>query len=293
MLNMADESIFEKVLRVENKDIFIDLKKNKNGTYLKISERNGGTRNTILIPASGLERLHKVLEEAVVSAKEKGGVSPRVRKSRPEDPETRSRSVYVSGISWTTGDDELQAHMSQAGGVVKATVLRIKEKRSLGCGLVEYQTRDQALHAIKTMNDTELGGRKIHCREDRDQDAEAEGEERVVVEEVTPAPASSEAKGSKKERKERAPKAPAADKILEANKVFCTNLSWDTTPDELSLYFSQIGIVADAEIMSRNGRSLGCGVVEFGEDAAVPVAIAALNSTELKGRVIVVREYYQ
>ena len=45
---LTDDTIFERVLRVENKDIFVDLKKNKNGTYLKISERNGRNRSTVL-----------------------------------------------------------------------------------------------------------------------------------------------------------------------------------------------------------------------------------------------------
>jgi hypothetical protein len=54
---------------VENKDVFVDLKKNGNGVYLKLSERNGKVKNTILIPASGIIRLKNILEEvAVVSA---------------------------------------------------------------------------------------------------------------------------------------------------------------------------------------------------------------------------------
>ena len=48
MMALTDDTIFERVLRVENKDIFVDLKKNKNGTYLKISERNGRNRSTVL-----------------------------------------------------------------------------------------------------------------------------------------------------------------------------------------------------------------------------------------------------
>jgi hypothetical protein len=48
---------------VENKDIFVDLKKNRGGVYLKISERNGNGRNTVLMPASGIAKLKAVLEE--------------------------------------------------------------------------------------------------------------------------------------------------------------------------------------------------------------------------------------
>lgn len=58
-------TIFHHVTRVENKDIFVDLKKNSNGVYLKLSERNGKSRKTILIPASGIGRLKSVLEEVL------------------------------------------------------------------------------------------------------------------------------------------------------------------------------------------------------------------------------------
>ena len=39
------------------------MKRNKSGTYLKISERNGTARNTVLIPASGIPRLKRVLDD--------------------------------------------------------------------------------------------------------------------------------------------------------------------------------------------------------------------------------------
>ena len=35
----------------------MDLKQNGSGVYLKLSERNGKSRNTVLIPASGIGRL--------------------------------------------------------------------------------------------------------------------------------------------------------------------------------------------------------------------------------------------
>ena len=41
---MADNTIYSQLLKIENKDIFIDLKRNSFGVYLKISERNGRER---------------------------------------------------------------------------------------------------------------------------------------------------------------------------------------------------------------------------------------------------------
>lgn len=289
---MEDESLFEKVLRVETKDIFVDLKKNRNGVYLKISERNGATRNTVLIPASGLERLKNVLDDAINSAKDRGiNSSTRVRKPRPVDPETRVRSVYVSGLSWNTSNDDLLQHMSAAGPCLKATVLRVKNKRSLGCGVVEYDSYETAVHAVKVLNDTELDGRKIHCREDRDSgNGEVEGEG-DGDEDFPPPPIPAMKEHSNKEKEPSSKQ--SGEKILDVCKVFCTNLTWDTTTEELSLHLSTSGEVLDAEILIRNGRSLGCGYVEFSNPASVGMAIAQLNGLPLKGRPVVIREYYQ
>jgi hypothetical protein len=63
VLGLIPLFIFECRVRVENKDIFVDLKKNRGGVYLKISERNGNGRNTVLMPASGIAKLKAVLEE--------------------------------------------------------------------------------------------------------------------------------------------------------------------------------------------------------------------------------------
>lgn len=70
---MQDDSIYEKVLRIENKDVFVDLKTNKGGMYLKISERKDGLRNSILIPSSGIMRLTEALQEAMGQANGSGG----------------------------------------------------------------------------------------------------------------------------------------------------------------------------------------------------------------------------
>lgn len=37
----------------------------------------------------------------------------------------------------------------------------------MGCGVVEYETATEAQHAVQVLNETELDGRTIKCREDR------------------------------------------------------------------------------------------------------------------------------
>lgn len=61
------------IYRIENKDIFVDLCRNENGAYIKLSERSEKMRNMVLFPVSGLKKLQAVLDEvvAVVQSSEK------------------------------------------------------------------------------------------------------------------------------------------------------------------------------------------------------------------------------
>lgn len=52
--------------------------------------------------------------------------------------------------------------------VVRADVMRDASGRSKGCGIVEYRTAMEAQTAINTLLDTELKGRLIFVREDRE-----------------------------------------------------------------------------------------------------------------------------
>jgi len=58
--------------------------------------------------------------------------------------------------------------MKQAGEVTFADVMMEPSGRSKGCGVVEYATQEAAQAAIETLNDTDLLGRKIFIREDRE-----------------------------------------------------------------------------------------------------------------------------
>ena len=92
------------------------------------------------------------------------------------DPEITTRSVYVMGLTWDTDDAELADHFRQAGTVVSSSILRQRRggasKASMGCGVVEFTNREMALHACQVLNLTELKGRQIRCREDRNPDAD-------------------------------------------------------------------------------------------------------------------------
>lgn len=290
---MQDDSIFEKVLRIENKDVFVDLKSNRGGMYMKISERKDGQRNSILIPASGIVRLTECLQELAKSVdlksanrqKKQQGVSPR-RQESDEDVERKARSVYVGNLSWDCDEAQLSAWCASAGEVVNSVIMR-RGKRSTGSGLVEFINEESAKNAVSTLNGTDMDGRTILVREDRVAAPQTETDDSAKPEKAS-------AKEKKSRKKTKLAAVDPSDKVVDPNKVFVQNLTWDTTEEELVAAFCPVADVASVELrQTRTGRSLGCGVVEFNSPKGAQDAIASLNGEDLNGREMVVREYYQ
>jgi hypothetical protein len=60
-----DTQLYESHLQVERKYITFDLKENPQGTFLRITEEVRGTRNSIVIPATGLEQFRDALNEMI------------------------------------------------------------------------------------------------------------------------------------------------------------------------------------------------------------------------------------
>lgn len=81
-----------------------------------------------------------------------------------------SCTVYVGNLSYQVTWEDLKDHMRQAGNVVRANLIKDADGRSRGCGLVDYETVEEANQAISTLHDTKLKGRLIYVREDRDKD---------------------------------------------------------------------------------------------------------------------------
>jgi RNA recognition motif-containing protein len=75
-------------------------------------------------------------------------------------------------------------------------------------------------------------------------------------------------------------------------KLYCGNLSYNTTNSDLEQMFTEFGQVKSAEvIMDRDtGRSKGFGFVEMNSDAEAAAAITGLNMKEHDGRSLTVNE---
>jgi len=85
------------------------------------------------------------------------------------DSLTIGKRVFVSNLSWDTRWQELKDHFKQVGTVVRADVLTQRDGRSSGSGVIEFESPHEAMKAISVVSNTELDGRMITVREDREE----------------------------------------------------------------------------------------------------------------------------
>jgi RNA recognition motif-containing protein len=70
--------------------------------------------------------------------------------------------LYVGGIPYSSSNDDLKNHFSQAGNVVSAQIIIDKmTNRSKGFGFVEMASEDEANKAISMFHDQEFQGRRL------------------------------------------------------------------------------------------------------------------------------------
>jgi len=224
-------------------------------------------------PLSTEQKLDMDLDEIMSARKAQQQQPPQEENEEmEEDPgekragDDRSRRVYVSNLPWSTSWQDLKDFFRQAGKVVYADVMTEDGGRSKGCGVVEFETADEAQRAIDELHDAELDGRRLAVREDREEKPFAAG----------------------KRNREYAER-PTTNG---GRRVFASNLSWSTSWQDLKDYFRQAGKVAYASVMTEDdtGRSKGCGIVEFETPDEAARAIELLHDTELDARRIAVRE---
>jgi len=78
--------------------------------------------------------------------------------------------------------------------------------------------------------------------------------------------------------------------IVRTTRVFVNNLAFQVKWQDLKDYMRQCGEVQYVNVLQDQGRSKGCGIVEFATVEEAELAITELDNTELMGRVIYVRE---
>ncbi len=67
---MVEETLKSEKVQIERKTFVFALKENPRGRFLRITEDVGGRRDTIIIPAPGLEDFRKLLDDMVQASAE-------------------------------------------------------------------------------------------------------------------------------------------------------------------------------------------------------------------------------
>jgi len=61
----TDKMIVSEKLQIERKQFFFDFKENNSGRFLRITEEVGGHRDTIIVPATGLQLFRESLDHII------------------------------------------------------------------------------------------------------------------------------------------------------------------------------------------------------------------------------------
>jgi RNA recognition motif-containing protein len=78
--------------------------------------------------------------------------------------------LYVGGLAYSIGDQELNDAFSEVGKVVSAVVIKDRDSgQSKGFGFVEMENDADAKKAIETLSGKEISGRAIMVSEARPQ----------------------------------------------------------------------------------------------------------------------------
>lgn len=79
-----------------------------------------------------------------------------------------AKRLFVGGLPWDLTDTQFADVFAKIGSVVSAKIITDKfTQRSKGFGFIEFASDEEADRAIKELNDTEVGGRKIIVQEAR------------------------------------------------------------------------------------------------------------------------------
>ncbi|BAF24674.1 30S ribosomal protein 2, chloroplastic [Oryza sativa Japonica Group] len=175
--------------------------------------------------------------------------------------EVAARKLYVGNIPRTVTNDELAAMFADHGTVERAEVMFDKYTgRSRRFGFVTMSTPEEANAAIESLNETEVGGRKIKVN---------------VTESFLP-------------NIDRSAPEPEPVFVDSQYKVYVGNLAKSVTTEMLKNFFSEKGEVLSATVSRIPGtaKSKGYGFVTFSSEEEVQAAVSTFNNAELEGQPI-------
>lgn len=156
--------------------------------------------------------------------------------------------------------------MRQCGEVSRADVMEFPDGRSKGCGLVTYEDSRDAARAIRELTDSDLQGRQIFVREDREADGGGSGSSQ------RPSRGGGRREVSNSEE-----------------SLYVGNIPWDLSWQDLKDAFAEYDCLHSDVGELRNGRARGFGIIKLPNKTMANRAIKEMNEAIINGREIYVR----
>jgi len=74
----VDKELFSEQVQIERKLFSVELRENPRGRFMRVTEDVGGRRDTVIIPATGLEQIRDIVDRAIRASEQAGpsAVSP-------------------------------------------------------------------------------------------------------------------------------------------------------------------------------------------------------------------------
>lgn len=145
---------------------------------------------------------------------------------KEEEPEVKGTfEVYVGGLAWSMGDDDVRGLFSPCGEISEVRLLRKDDGKSKGIAFVKFTT-EKARKAAIELNGSEQYGRQIKVEESAGKNNNAGGNnKRVGGDFAKPIP-----------------------DVIESCTVFIGNLPYSATQETLADFFADCGDVKATRI---------------------------------------------
>lgn len=203
-----------------------------------------------------------------------------------------TKRCYVNNLSYETKWQQFKDHMKKAGTVTFVELFENPDGRSMGCGLVEYSTTEEAKKAIDTLNDSKVDGREIKVKTDEPRFYPK------VPDHMGPPP-HGHMGGPPGPQMGPGPMGPGMDmgpppmgpgQQAISNVIFVSNLSYDISPKFLRDTLKASGDILKVNLeKDRDGKSKGFGTVTFAYPEMAMRCIDMFNTASIKGRRISVK----
>ena len=175
-----DIEISSTQIRVDRKRIYLNLRQNPRGRYLKIAEVNGTKRSTVIIPERGWVDFMDTLQDFLDNAPKNNTPSTSMKEEQESrvsriDPSILQKSIaagtacnlWVENLPWELSEDELYKQFQMVGTVRSAKINRTHSGKSRGTATILMADAAQAQRAIQKFNGADIGGRPVTVRMDR------------------------------------------------------------------------------------------------------------------------------